>query len=258
MSEQALPTLLLVHGAWHGAWCWEQQFAPWLREQGHDVVTMDLPGHGKPGPERIEWFSLTDYADAVEAKLRGLGRPVIVAGHSMGGMVVQKLMERRPANLAAAVLVASAPPGGVIGVVLHLLKSRPLALLRTSLTADLYHLVRSPEQAHALFYSDRLPDELAEQYWQPLQNESFRAFLDMLALGLPKPRRADAALPKRVIGGGLDTIFPPDDVRRTAAAYGVDPIIYPDMAHNLMLDVGWEQVAEDLSEWVSGRWPHPG
>ena len=101
MSEQALPTLLLVHGAWHGAWCWEQQFAPWLREQGHDVVTMDLPGHGKPGPERIEWFSLTDYADAVEAKLRGLGRPVIVAGHSMGGMVVQKLMERRPANLAA-------------------------------------------------------------------------------------------------------------------------------------------------------------
>ena len=61
-----------------------------------------------------------------------------------------------------------------------------------------------------------------------------------------------------MIGGGLDTIFPPDDVRRTAAAYGVDPIIYPDMAHNLMLDVGWEQVAEDLSEWVSGRWPRPG
>jgi len=250
MDPQAGPTLLLVHGAWHGAWCWEQQFAPWLREQGHAVVTMNLPGHGGQGPRRIPWFSVADYVDAVEAKLAEIGGPVVVAGHSMGGFVVQKLMERRPANLVGAVLVASVPPRGVIGVVLHLLASRPLAFLRTALTFDLYYLVRTPAFARALFYSERLSDETIQQYWKPLQNESFRAFIDMLLLALPRPRRADPELPKLVLGGGLDRIFPPGDVQATAAAYAVEPTMYPSMAHNLMLDVGWEAVAARLSQWV--------
>lgn len=245
------PSILLVHGAWHGAWCWERQFAPRLRELGHTVETLDLPRHGgKPGPQSIGFPSIREYADAVEAAVARSPRPVVVAGHSMGGFTVQKLMERRPKNLAGAVLVAAAPHQGVINVVLHLLRTRPLELLRSVATMDLYYLVREPRFAQALFYSSGLDAKTVEEYWKPMTNESFRAFLDMIFLDLPNPRRADPALPKWVIGGELDVIFPPDIVRGTAKAYGVEAKLYPDMAHNLMLDKGWEQVASDFSDWV--------
>lgn len=248
--ERRAPKLLLVHGAWHGAWCWEKYFAPWLRERGHQVETIDLPGHGTPGPQRIPWLSVSDYVDAVEGIVKRSDRPVIVAGHSMGGFVVQKLMERRPEQLAGAALVAAAPPQGVLGVVLHLLRTRPLDFLSTSLRFDMYHLVREPQFAQAMFYSPGLPTETLLEYWKPLQNESFRAFLDMIALNLPNPDRVDPALPKWIIGGERDIIFPPDVVRQTGAAYDTPVTIYPDMAHNLMLDPGWEQVAADFSAWI--------
>ena len=111
-------------------------------------------------------------------------------------------------------------------------------------------LVREPDMARALFYSHTMTDEEAADYWARLQNESFRAFLDMLVLDLPKPRKVAAALPRWVVGGGQDQIFPPQVVQRTAAAYRCKARIYPDMAHNLMLDHGWARVAEDLSRWV--------
>lgn len=247
------PAILLVHGAWHGAWCWERQFAPRLRELGHQVITMNLPGHGgTPGSQRIGYPSVREYADAVEAAIERSPRPVVVAGHSMGGFTVQKLMERRPKNLAGAVLVAAAPHQGVINVVLHLLRTRPLELLRSVATLDLYYLVREPRFAHALFYSSGLDARSVEENWKPMTNESFRAFLDMIFLDLPKPKLADPALPKWVIGGELDVIFPPDIVHGTAKAYGVEAKLYRNMAHNLMLDVGWEQVAADFSDWVIG------
>lgn len=248
--EAAAPTLLLVHGAWHGAWCWEQQFAPWLRERGHRVETLDLPGHGRPGPGPIGWYSIRDYVDAVALRLARMGGPVVVAGHSMGGFVVQKLLERRPPELAGAALVAAATPRGVLGVTMKLLRERPWDFLMANLHRDLYRLVRTPAFAHELFYSETLPEDVVRRHWQSLSSESFRAFLDMLGMDAPRPKRADPTLPKFVIGGERDVIFPPGIVRRNAAAYGVEARIYPGMAHNLMLDPGWEQVAAELSDWV--------
>lgn len=251
----APPSLLLVHGAWHGAWCWEQAFAPYLRDQGLRVHSLDLPGHGRPGPARIGWPAIADYVDAVEARLQGLEGPVVVAGHSMGGFITQKLMERRPPQLAGAVLMAAATPRGVLGVVGHLVRTRPVDFLLANLRLDLYHLVRRPELSGAMFYSPELPAAEVEQHWQHLSNESYRAFLDMLGLAAPRPARADPALPKLVLGGERDLIFPPAIVERTAAAYGTQARIYPRMGHNLMQDIGWEQVAADLAEWLRSLGP---
>lgn len=250
MNTKTKPTLLLVHGAWHGAWCWEAKFAPYLREKGLSVETMNLPGHGQPGPQKIGWPSVAEYTDAVEAKLKSIAGPVVVAGHSMGGFVVQKLMERRPANLAGAVLVAAATPRGVLGVISHLVTTRPLDFLKANATFDLYHLVRTPELAYGLFYSDQMPKDEAQKYWDSLNNESFRAFVDMMGLALPRASKADPSLPKWIIGGEKDAIFPPPIIEKTAQAYGAKAKIYAGMGHNLMVDVGWEKVADDLKQWV--------
>jgi pimeloyl-ACP methyl ester carboxylesterase len=250
MPRNKQPKILLIHGAWHGAWYWEKLFAPRLRELGHRVETMDLPGHGQAGSKRIPWYSVRDYANAVEKVIASSDRPVVLVGHSMGGLVTQKIMERRLPQLAGAALVASVPPAGTRDAVLRIFAKHPLRLLRAALTFDLFQLVRTPAIAHSLFYTADFPRQAVAENWKLVQSESYRAFLDMLALDLPDPKRVDPRLPKWIVGGELDVIFPPAAVAATARAYGVSAHIYPAMAHSLPLDTGWERVADDLSAWV--------
>ncbi|MBU3689657.1 MAG: alpha/beta hydrolase [Acidimicrobiales bacterium mtb01] len=76
--------LLLVHGAWHGAWCWER-LIPRLRARGLDVDTIDLPSHG---PATDSLGDLYADADAVRSRLDAYREPVLLVGHSYGGMVI--------------------------------------------------------------------------------------------------------------------------------------------------------------------------
>jgi pimeloyl-ACP methyl ester carboxylesterase len=105
---------LLVHGAWHGAWCWYRVKA--LLERGGDrVTTVDLPGHGidRTPPERV---SLADYTTRVVQALDGAGEPVVLVGHSMGGVVVSQAAEARPGAVAKLVYLAAflLPAGGSV------------------------------------------------------------------------------------------------------------------------------------------------
>jgi pimeloyl-ACP methyl ester carboxylesterase len=79
--------IALVHGSYHGAWCWEF-LTPELERLGHRVITMDLP----IGDPRL---GAAAYADAVEAALPPDSEPVLV-GHSMAGLVIPIVAARRP------------------------------------------------------------------------------------------------------------------------------------------------------------------
>ncbi len=82
--------IALVHGAYHGAWCW-QSLRPELERLGHRVIAMDLPISDP-------LLGAADYATTVEAALDAIpdpaGEPVLV-GHSMGGLVVPLVAARR-------------------------------------------------------------------------------------------------------------------------------------------------------------------
>ncbi len=82
--------------------------------------------------------------------------------------------------------------------------------------------------------------------------ESFRAFLDMLALDRPRPAsgRGPRATEVRVLGAADDTIFRVADVEATAAAWGTEAVIVPGIGHDVMLDHGWERVADQVITWV--------
>lgn len=77
-------TVVLVHGAWHGAWCWER-VVPALERRGLRTVALDLPGHGEdPGP----LVDLHGDAARVRRVLDDVDGPVLLVGHSYGGAVI--------------------------------------------------------------------------------------------------------------------------------------------------------------------------
>ncbi|MFQ5814705.1 MAG: alpha/beta fold hydrolase [Anaerolineae bacterium] len=100
-----MSTYVLIHGAWHGGWCWEK-VVPLLEQAGHKVEALDLPGHGKdktPIPE----ISLQAYADSVCRVLDAQSEPVVLVGHSMGGVVISQAAENRPEKIRTLVYVCA-------------------------------------------------------------------------------------------------------------------------------------------------------
>ncbi|EGX89547.1 hypothetical protein CCM_07799 [Cordyceps militaris CM01] len=110
MSAQAPITILLVHGAWHGPWCWRDQI-PELQKLGYDVATVHLPSaQGVAGKTQF------DDADAVRAHLATLvaaGTRVVVLAHSYGGPIGSAAI----AGLSTRERAAGNLPGGVVGLV---------------------------------------------------------------------------------------------------------------------------------------------
>ena len=92
-----MSSLVLVHGAWHASWCWEK-IVPLLQGAGHEVVTVDLPGHGGDDTPVSE-VTLAAYAERVAAVLDEQPEPVVLVGHSMGGLVISEAAERRPEKI---------------------------------------------------------------------------------------------------------------------------------------------------------------
>jgi pimeloyl-ACP methyl ester carboxylesterase len=74
---------VLVHGAWHGAWCWYKIVAG-LEDAGHRVTTIDLPSAGID-PTPAGSVTLRAQADRIVATLDALAEPVILVGHSASG-----------------------------------------------------------------------------------------------------------------------------------------------------------------------------
>ena len=85
---QRMATFALVHGSWHGAWCWEL-LTPLLQDAGHDVVAMNLPCDDGSA-------SFETYADKVCDALVGCSDDVVLVGHSSAGNTVPLVAARRP------------------------------------------------------------------------------------------------------------------------------------------------------------------
>ena len=96
---------VLVHGAWHGGWCWEE-IEPRLRQLGYQTVAPDLPGHGE-NTEPLAEQTLDSYAEAIVRVLDKMPEPVILVGHSMGGPVATMAAERRPEKVKKLVYMAA-------------------------------------------------------------------------------------------------------------------------------------------------------
>lgn len=84
-------TYVLVHGAWHGAWCWNK-VVPLMTNQGYKVLAIDLPSHGEDtsNPSSV---TFADYVNKVTTTAMQVDGEVILVGHSMGGTVISQAAE---------------------------------------------------------------------------------------------------------------------------------------------------------------------
>ncbi|WP_395065399.1 alpha/beta hydrolase [Paraburkholderia silvatlantica] len=131
-QDRAKPTFVFVHGAWHGGWCWSEVIRL-LAQQGYNGVTLDLPGHGLRAqfpnaytatPQNTAGLStevspltsirLIDYRDHVLSIIRGLvsngNGPVILVGHSLGGVTLNAVAEAQPALIRRLVYLTAFVP----------------------------------------------------------------------------------------------------------------------------------------------------
>lgn len=101
-------TFVLVHGAFQSASAWTQ-VAGELRKAGHDVIAVDLPGRDAVG-DNLKELSLESYRDAVLAAVRQRTEPVVLVGHSAGGLTISAVAEAEPARVKRLVYVAAYLP----------------------------------------------------------------------------------------------------------------------------------------------------
>jgi pimeloyl-ACP methyl ester carboxylesterase len=155
-----MSTYILVHGSWHGGWCWNK-VAPLLQKQGHTAVTVDLPGHGQdktPIPE----ITLQRFVDRVCQVLDAQSKPVILVGHSMGGVVITQTAEYRPDKIKTLVyLCAFLPRNGESLLQLAQQDRETLILPNLILNeAEGYHAVKA-EAIREVFYHDCGDEDVA-------------------------------------------------------------------------------------------------
>jgi pimeloyl-ACP methyl ester carboxylesterase len=92
--------IVLVHGSWHGPWCWEK-LVPLLRAEGHGVSAVDLQA-GRPPAQS----TLAAYVKQVTDALDAHGAPSILVAHSSGGIHASQAAEERPEKVRSLVFVS--------------------------------------------------------------------------------------------------------------------------------------------------------
>lgn len=208
-------TVVLVHGAWHGAWCWASVLAG-LDERGVPAVAVDLPGPG-----------LHDDVDHVRGVLDGIDGAVVLVGHSYGGAVVTGAGVH-PSVEHLVYLAAFAPEEG----------ETALGLLATDARDDLRSAVvvrgdgtsvLDPERVPAVFYGDcdDADVERAVSLLRPLGSEA----------GVQEtPAVAWRHRPTTFVICGADRVVPPT-LQRTMAVRipGAAVVEWPDSSHSPFL-----------------------
>lgn len=228
--------------------CWLPNFLPYFASRGYDCHAADLPGHGRSeGRECLDRLGLDDYLADITPVVEGLDSRPVVIGHSMGALLAERLLERSLAE--AAVLISPVPPNGTLESSLSLFLRHPEfigAVARMSsgvFDDDGMRLLRD-----VYFTPATDPDEL-QRLVRIVQPESARAIADMAMLGwrwpLPPRRR-----PVLVLGGELDVVFPPHQVRRVARRWQADLQIIPAAGHAMILDHHWQSCAARILGWL--------
>jgi non-heme chloroperoxidase len=240
------PPLLFIHGAFAGGWMWADTFMPFLSAAGYPCHALSLRGHaGSDGRDHIHWHSIADYVDDVTRVIAHIGSPPVLIGHSMGGFIVQKFLERHA--VPGAVLLCSVPPQGLIAAQFHLLLQKPHLFMDINriMSGDMAD-VRILREA---LFAGEVDDGRLEAWLGHMQQESHRALWDMSMFNLPVLHAMNRP-PMLILGAEHDVLVPAFLVQATGHSYGLPTHIFRGMGHAVTHEQGWETVAGNIGAWL--------
>ena len=153
-----MATFMLVHGASHGGWCWEK-VTPLLEASGHRVCAPDLPGLGND-PTPPANVTLADNVEKLSRLLDKMDEPVVLVGHSLGGITISALAEARRRKLKALVyLCAILPQPGKTGRDMSGLDPDAMWRLSRQVSPDGLTYTFARDKIPGLFYADVSPED---------------------------------------------------------------------------------------------------
>ena len=216
--------LLFVHGMWGGSWMWDNWLG-FFAGRGYACYALNLRGHHGSKPVRdIGRVPFHDYLADARSVAAAVGSPILV-GHSMGGLLVQKLAE--------------------VACTLELLRLS----LKHAHEMLLSRAIRpSFEEAEALLFG-RTPPADRRAAFERLVPESGRMTFDVAVKGVPV-NAGRARSPMLVVAGREDRITPAKMQRKIARKYGAELRVYEGHAHMVMQEPGWEAIASDVAAWL--------
>lgn len=156
-----MPTFILVHGAWHGAWCWER-LIPLIEDKGFRVLAPDLPGMGDDETP-LDQVSIEAWADFVADLVLAQPEPVILVGHSRAGIVISRAAERGHGNLLGLVYLAAfmVRNGQTLEQVMRQIPPRPESADSLTIIAGGRLSTITPAAMRRVFYNTTSPDLVA-------------------------------------------------------------------------------------------------
>jgi pimeloyl-ACP methyl ester carboxylesterase len=245
------PPLLLLHGAFGGAWMWAEHLAPYLAERGRASLAVSLRGHGgSEGRDDLPGTTLDDYVADARFAIELLPQAPVVVGHSLGGLVAQRLIGR--ARMRALALVCSLPPEGLALVDARTALTEPVAWL------DAFAGAAMPVQdavvggAPRLLFSEGLPAARVRRYAALMTPEAPRALSQAHGPG-PVLSAFLTRMPTLVIGAAQDRLVRRACTLRTAFYHAGRHETLDPSGHFPMLDVSAEALGRRLIDWLDAE-----
>lgn len=264
------PPVLLVPGLGHGAWAYAEHWLAAFADRGFPVAAMSLRGHagsdgaggvgggvgsdgaggdggsggvGSAGRHSAGHGGLRGYVEDVVQVAAALPRQAVLIGNGVGALVVAMAMARYPARAA----VLASPVFGGLGTAMTMARRHPSGALAAVLN-------RPVPAGHRQLFGPGMPPESAGRYVDRLDRGSPRVYRQLIRRQVPERPVGDP--PVLVVGSPDDRVVPRAELDRVAQRYGGAPLLFPGMAHDLMLDERWAEPVEALLEWLVARcWP---
>lgn len=129
-ARRSGPTIVLVHGAWHGGWCWSMVQSR-LQTAGCSVIAPSLTGLGERAHLRSPVPNLSTHIDDIQRLIEWEElSDVVLVGHSYGGMIITALADRLPSRLRHVVYLDAALPQHGDSMLTHSPNSTPATAAR--------------------------------------------------------------------------------------------------------------------------------
>jgi pimeloyl-ACP methyl ester carboxylesterase len=215
---------ILVHGAYHGGWCWDA-IADLLSKDGNQVATPDLPGHGRD-PGWLADQTMPNYVDSIVALLDATPSKATLVGHSMGGAIATAAATARPDKVQQIIYLAAYIPidGESVGDVV---KTDPASFVQVSRV-----------DVEGLGAVSLKTGTLADAFYNDADARMLAFAEDRVQLQSPVPFRHKfklndtLAIPKSAIICSRDRAISPDHQRLMAMRAGCHQIVEIDAGHS--------------------------